>query len=289
MALDNRQVEKPIRKVRKLLKKMPAEPTAKQVHDLRTNSRRFEAMLQATDPDESGRKTLKQLSKLRKRAGKVCDMDVLTAYAAELPRSGEEEDCSVRLLEHLGAARRKKAKQLSKSARRSAAALRRALKRLATKLQKRVGQRSADGRDPTSHITSAALGILSELEQPSTLNKSNLHPYRLRVKKLQNLLRLAENGRNQEFVESLTEVKDAIGEWHDWVELQEIAGQVIEHPRCALMRELKKRTEERLERALQVTEQMRKQYLGSGKKPAGRRKPPHPDESVWSATAALAA
>jgi len=268
---------------------MPPEPTPRQVHDLRTNSRRLEAMLEAIGPDQNGRKVRKQVAKLRKRAGKVRDMDVLTAYAAELPQTNEE-DCSVRLLEHLGAVRRAKAKKLSKAAEESTAELRRRLKRSSIQLQKRVTRRNADGSEISSHISSAALRLLSELEQPVTLKKSNLHPYRLKVKELHNLLRLAKDGSKQEFVESLDEVKDAIGEWHDWVQLRAIAEKVLQHAPCRLMHELKKRTEERYQRALRLAEGMRRKYLGAANRKPGRKpRRPRPGESVWSATSALAA
>jgi CHAD domain-containing protein len=289
MALDSRQVDKPIRKLRKLLKKMPAEPTPKQVHDLRTNSRRLEAMLQAMDPSQSRRKVLKELSKLRKRAGKVRDMDVLTGYAAEVQRTGDGDDCSVRLLEHLGAVRRKKARKLSTASQEGAPVLRKRLKRVSTELQESVSVRKTNGSETSSHVTSAALRLLGDLEKPTTLNKSNLHPYRLKVKELQNLLRLAEKAKDQEFVETLGKVKDAIGEWHDWVELQGIAHKVLNHPQCALVRELKTRTDERFEQALNLAKNLRKKYLGAASTPGGKRKVPRPAESVWSATASLAA
>jgi hydroxylamine reductase (hybrid-cluster protein) len=78
---------------------------------------------------------------------------------------------------------------------------------------------------------------------------------KLKVKELHNL-QLAENGTDQEFVESRDDVKDAISEWHDWVELQAIAEKV----------------------------------LGSiDPETSGKPKPPRPGKSVSSATSALAA
>jgi CHAD domain-containing protein len=286
MALDREQLDKPIRKVRKLLKKMPGEPTPKQVHDLRTNSRRLEAMLQPAGPDQNGRKILKEISKLRKLAGKARDMDVLTGHAAELTDTGDEADCAVRLLEHLGAVRSKKAKKLSKAAQESAPELRKRLKRSSNRLQERASRPNSE-ENPSSHITSAALRMLSALSEPQRLDQTNLHPYRLKVKELQNLLRLAENGRDQEFVESLGEVKDAIGEWHDWVELEGIAESVLEHPQCRLLQELKMRVKERFAHAIEITEKMRTEYVGASGRRGGKRKGPHPAESVWSATSAL--
>ena len=56
MALDLNRTEKPLRKLRKLLKKMPTERGADDIHDFRTSSRRIEATLQALSPTvlESG-------------------------------------------------------------------------------------------------------------------------------------------------------------------------------------------------------------------------------------------
>ena len=63
MAVDANRAQKPARKLRKLLRKMPKLPTAEQVHDLRTDSRRLEATLQALslDSGNNGRRILKQL------------------------------------------------------------------------------------------------------------------------------------------------------------------------------------------------------------------------------------
>lgn len=86
MSLDSNQVQKPVRKLRKIIKKAGKEPSSQEVHDLRTNSRRLEASLAALSLHSkgNGRRLLKDLSRVRKRAGKVRDMDVLTGYAATL-------------------------------------------------------------------------------------------------------------------------------------------------------------------------------------------------------------
>jgi len=289
MALDINQFEKPIRKLRKILKKMAGNPTPKQVHDLRTNTRRLEALLEAKEPDQKERKILKQVSQLRKRAGKVRDMDVLTAYACGLTQTGGEAECSVRLLEHLGAVRKKKAKKLSKLSQEYAPELRKRLKRTSVRLRKNVSRSDSDKNETSSHITTAALRLLSELQEPATLNQSNLHPYRIKVKDLQNLLRLAKNGSDQEFVESLGEVKDSIGEWHDWVELESIAEALLDHPQCQLLKELHRKTQERFRHALATTANMRKKYVSASDRLRGnKRKGPQPAEPVWSATSALA-
>ena len=113
MAINQTRLVKPVKKLRKLLGKLDCDPAPEQVHDLRTNTRRFEAAFKALALDDAGipKSVLKELGRLRKRAGKVRDMDVLTEFAAAVRPKGEEE-CHVRLLEHLGAQRQKQAGKL---------------------------------------------------------------------------------------------------------------------------------------------------------------------------------
>ncbi len=100
--LDPKRVHKPVKKLRNIVKQIPKQPSPEQVHDLRTNTRRPEAVVTALSLDTSRnvKDLLNDLFRVRKRAGKVRDMDVLTAYAASL-HDGEDQDCKVQLLEHL--------------------------------------------------------------------------------------------------------------------------------------------------------------------------------------------
>ena len=118
MGLDFVRIQKPARKLRKLLKKMPADPGPEDVHDFRTQSRQLEANLQAfrLDSGRVGRRILQPISRLRKRAGKVRDMDVLTGFASRVPAQDGEQECSIRLLEYLGARRDKYARKFHAAA-----------------------------------------------------------------------------------------------------------------------------------------------------------------------------
>ena len=127
--------------------------------------------------------------------------------------------------------------------------------------------------------------------QPSRLSRDNLHPYRLKVKELHNILRMAEPSDQQEFVNRLGQVKDAIGEWHDWGELESIAKQVLNHRNCKLLQQIRNIGESKYENALSLTESMRKKFLRqdfNARKPS-RSVPRKPTEPVWSATPALTA
>src|SRR5260370_17176367 len=102
MPLEPQHIQKPVRKLRKLVKKAPKRPTPDQVHDLRTHTRRFEATAQALrlDSKRNERRVLRALARLRKRAGKVRDMDVLTAHTSNL-HIDKDQDCLIQLLQYL--------------------------------------------------------------------------------------------------------------------------------------------------------------------------------------------
>ena len=72
-------------------------------------------------------------------------------------------------------------------------------------------------------------------------------------------------GRDSGLVNKLGEVKDAIGEWHDWTELAAIATEILDHrPACNLIRQIRSTTDTKLDRALSLAVRMRSKYLGIG-------------------------
>jgi CHAD domain-containing protein len=293
VALDFNRIQKPVRKLRKLLKKMPARPSPEDIHDFRTQSRQLEANLKAFGLGSAsiGASILKPLVRLRERAGKVRDMDVLTGYASGVPREAGEQDCSIRLLEYLGAQRRKYAKKFHAVSRKDGAKLRKRLKsgkRKFAQLESRWNRKGASRNSRVADVPASALEIATELSQ-TRLTRSTLHPFRLKVKELRNVLRLAQTP-DQDLIDSLGEVKDAIGEWHDWEELIAIADKALDHGvQCHLLRQLKQTTGKKYETALAQAEQLRKRYLGHSARKSPRSAQPQPSQPVWSAAMKLAA
>ncbi|HKD07741.1 MAG TPA: CHAD domain-containing protein [Bryobacteraceae bacterium] len=305
MPLDRDRVLKPMKKLRKLLARIDADSPPKDVHDLRTNIRRFEALSAALLPgdqkigDGPGERKamLKDLGRLRKRAGKVRDMDVLTQIASTIHPRGEEE-CSVQLLERLGAKRKKQAGKLAAEADSVRRSLRRDLKSSSSVfseiLQERRDGADKDGaNDGTAGAAAKAAKMAARLGTPRHLGRENLHPYRLQVKELQNVLRMAADPARPRLIDDLGGVKDAIGEWHDQEELIRIADETLDHkPKCRLRAELKRVAQKKYDRALHLAEQLRKAYLQS-KRPAGKGRsaasPGVPRPEVWEATTSLSA
>lgn len=294
MALDHAQLYKPEKKLRKLLKKISTEPTPEEVHELRTNIRRMEALLKALQLDSIGneKKLLRAVNPVRRQAGKVRDMDVLTGFASSL-HPGDDADCRVTLLEYLGAKRYRQARKLGKLVRSEKRPLRWRLKRS----RRQIEQIAGDGNRPeldaraTTEAAASSLRLASELREPRALNTSNLHEYRKKVKELRYVLKFAENTDN-DLVDTLGEVKDAIGEWHDWLELEAAAAKVLNHgPGCGLVHEIRAIARDKFEHALSLTNRMRAQYFAVDGNRKRRRKQqgPRVSEPVLRATSRIAA
>ena len=86
---------------------------------------------------------------------------------------------------------------------------------------------------------SVALGLFRELIATTHLGPKNLHSYRIEVKRLRYVLEMAEEetGEQHRLIAKLKEVQDAIGEWHDWLELSGIARHPLQHQKnCRVMR-----------------------------------------------------
>ena len=295
MALDAKRVQKPVRKLRKFLKRIPKRPSSDAIHDLRTNTRRFETNVEALglSSKRNERRALRLLACLRRRAGKIRDMDVLTSYGLTVRVNGEQ-DCLVQLLENLGANRSKHVKKLRTANAKYGSELRRRLKRTRAKFDKLL-QQTDGSSDGTTNVAAAeaitrAIELSSELKDPPRLGKSNLHPFRLKVKELRYVLQLADRADQQRFVDKLGEVKDAIGEWHDWEELIAIANDVLDHgPQCKLLQQLRKISNSKYEHALAVATDLRRAILKTSKKSGkGSSKGPRLVQPVLAAASAMA-
>jgi CHAD domain-containing protein len=212
------------------------------------------------------------MKKIRKRAGKVRDMDVLTANALTLNSQGEQ-DCQVVFLEHLGAQRDAHAKGLNKVIDKAGDSLRQKLKRASKRAEDlfRQATTNPEKSETASSTAARAIQLFADLPHPIRLNKKNLHAYRLKVKELRNVLQLSDRPTNAEFFRILGEVKDAIGDWHDWEELANIATTVLDHRGCRLAGRMKATAESKYKHALSLTNELRKMHLKSKAKGRANR------------------
>src|SRR5438477_6782587 len=88
--------------------------------------------------------------------------------------------------------------------------------------------------------------------------------------KMRSSQRRRQGRGDSEFIATLGEVKDVIGEWHDWEELAGIAEELSQHTGCKLLKEIHATAQDKFEHALATTNRMRKSSLGTSTK--GRRR-----------------
>lgn len=181
------------------------------VHRLRTHIRRVEALLAVQRPEQADSKLCKQLHKLRRRAGRVRDLDVHMALLRSLEVEGDNGRKRA-LLEAMEQRRESEAARLRDKL--DAAARRELARRL-----RRAGKATEQAAQPATDMRRRLGREAGELDRRfATLDAGNLHEFRIGCKRLRYL---AESG-GREFGSLATQLKrtqDAIGVWHDWLEL----------------------------------------------------------------------
>jgi CHAD domain-containing protein len=258
---------KTIRQLRKLLKSLPCDPSIKAVHDLRTRTRRIEAIAGVIIPGhEKSRRHLMQILKLlRKAAGDVRDMDVLAAKARTL--SGHTRDESVaHLLEHLRASRIESARALVDTVNEQRKDADDSLKTFSKQLDKHLHSMNSGAENNTNYAKpciDAAISLVDELSRWPAFDAQTLHAFRIKVKELRYSLRLME-GPDLKFVRALDKTKTQIGNWHDWQELRKIAGDVLD-PKMnrSVLKEIDEIVSEKLKLALAAARTLKARCLSA--------------------------
>jgi CHAD domain-containing protein len=92
------------------MKHFPKRHSPEQVHNLRTRTRRIEALTLTSRRNE--RPLLQELAPVRRKAGKVRDMDVFSGFSASLHSDQREDQSVIELLEYLGAERYRRCRKL---------------------------------------------------------------------------------------------------------------------------------------------------------------------------------
>jgi CHAD domain-containing protein len=200
--------------------KLSSKPRADHVHRFRTGTRRLQILLGelSTRPDNRQKKLLKLLGRLRKRAGKVRDLDVQLAALRSL-KIPQEPRRKTQLVNHLIELRAQQEKKLRKAANKDTVReIRKRLKRAAKNFKPEAS------RDPLA----VARGMLQAIERgdaPAT--EALLHQYRILSKRARYAAEFADDStESQRFIADLKRIQDALGDWHDWLTLTQTA---IEH------------------------------------------------------------
>lgn len=205
------------RKLGRQASKVAVKPAPDNVHKFRTSSRRVEVLVAdlADKRSSNDKKLLKVLGRLRKKAGRVRDLDVQSAALRSL-KIPQEPARKSQLMRTLAEDRAKREKKLVNALdKKTMAELRKRLKRTAASLE------IPKNADPLN-IARRKVAAL-ELDQGS-ITERTLHQFRIAGKRARYIAELA--GRNQEatrLVALLNHMQDVIGDWHDWLQLAERA------------------------------------------------------------------
>jgi CHAD domain-containing protein len=188
---------------------------AENVHRFRTNSRRVEAVLGQLAPEtRNKKKLLKSLSRLRKKAGKLRDVDVQIAFLKEL-KVPDRQNHRAQLLETLEEERLRRSRKLAKALDTET------VRELRNRLRRARAEAPLDGVDPLR----CAFACLPK-PGAAPLSERSLHECRVAAKQARYLAELAADSADAKaFVTELKRAQDAVGEWHDVLKLKERAEQ----------------------------------------------------------------
>ena len=222
MPIDPQRTPLLFQRLLRLLDRLPAKPAPERVHRLRTTVRRLETLLDAlvAEPDRNQRKLMRQLGRVRRRAGRVRDLDVQMAALKTL-KIGDSRR-KTRLMDDLAQARARREKKLVQALDKATLRqLRRRMQRLLAELALAGEQAAAAPASAETDPVAVALRDFARLTREfGPLSEQNLHDFRMRCKRVRYTAEMAgETPRVEEVVRPLKQIQDAIGAWHDWLVL----------------------------------------------------------------------
>lgn len=216
------------------------DASPKGVHRLRTTIRRIESLVSYANPDIDKKleRSLEKMADLRRRAGKVRDLDVQADLLGTLGNGSTAKD------------RKTLATLLEKKRNRQAKRLESVMKKLQgskffTRMDRIAEQAGVlqDGKNrplaPLEEARAQLAEMASDFAARQTMKTSRLHEARVTLKRIRYLAELADKTTEQKnFIRELKSVQDVIGDWHDWEELTGTAEkQFSDRVNCALLRE----------------------------------------------------
>jgi CHAD domain-containing protein len=247
MAVDHQRTQHLFKRLSQLLGQNATRSHPEAVHDLRTISRRVEALLDAlsTEPDRNQRKLVRRLKRLRRRAGRVRDVDV-QIIALRTLKIGRDAARKAQLARHLNDRRARRERKLQKALDPETV---RDLRRRLTRVQKALlapppaprpaAARAAASAAPTKppqkeevQPVSLALRMFATVaKQQGAFTEATLHRFRNRSKRVRYVAEIAgDDPEAKRIVSQIKRMQDAIGDWHDWFTLTQTAQKLFAEP-----------------------------------------------------------
>jgi CHAD domain-containing protein len=208
----------------------------------------------------SQKKLLKLLSRLRKRAGKVRDLDVQLAALRSL-KIPQEPRRKTQLMNELIEVRGEQEKKLRKEADED----------IVREIRKRL-KRAGKDFDPKASPDPVAVAkeMLERINRVGApLTEALLHQYRIVTKRARYAAEFATpSDEADQFIAELKRIQDALGDWHDWLTLTHTATKHLGEVRdSSLVAELHNVTGAKFRHAVAVLSQLRPKPAAGHKHP----------------------
>jgi CHAD domain-containing protein len=262
MPIDPKRSRLSFQKLSRELTKLTKKPAPESVHKFRTYSRRVEAVLSevALTRHRNDEKLLRLLARLRKKAGKVRDLDVQIGCLRNLKvpqANGHKSQLMNALLDERTHREKKLVKAFDP--------------KTAEEIRKRLRRSAHEIRIPKdTEPLSLTLSKLAQLGRGNgSLSERTLHQYRIIGKRARYVAEIEnDDPHTREIVEQLKHMQDVIGDWHDWLKLTEKAERLLGDVRqSSLVAMLRNVTQAKFRQSVQVVTELRNRLFGG----AGKR------------------
>jgi CHAD domain-containing protein len=217
MSIASERRQSVFQKMDRALLRLTTGQQAESVHQFRTTNRRLQTLLEQVIParDHNQKKLLKMLDRIRKRAGKVRDLDVQLAALRSL-KVPQEPRRKTQLMHRLIELRVQHEKKLRKILN----------KETIRDIRRRLKRASRDVKlEASGDALAAARAMLAQVIRPAgPVTEDLLHQYRIVVKRARYAAEFApKSAEAAQFIAQLKRLQDAVGNWHDWLTLTNTA------------------------------------------------------------------
>jgi CHAD domain-containing protein len=251
MSVDLKSSRLAFQKLNRQLNRLSTKPAPENVHKFRTYGRRIEALLDALipHPNRNDQRLLKLLVRLRRKAGRVRDLDVQISALRNLkvPQQSAQKSEFIRALVE---ERREREAKLEHAFDEDTF----------HDLRRRLKKASLDEIPNNTDPLAIALRELRNLAHDrAPLTEKTLHRYRIVGKRARYLAELAgQDPEAMRTVELLKRMQDVLGDWHDWLKLTQKAEELFDStPDSPLIGTLRGVTRTKFRKAIDVLAETR--------------------------------
>jgi CHAD domain-containing protein len=217
MPISSDLVRRIFHKVERDLVKLTHKHPGGSVHGFRTATRRLQILIEELLPkrDRNEKKLVKMLVRIRKRAGRIRDLDVQLAALRSL-KTLQEPRRKTQLMHRLIELRAQHEKKLRKSL----------TKNTVHEIKKRLKRAlKTTSNKNTIEPLAIAKAMLAQIARPGgPVPEDVLHQYRILGKRARYVAEFApKSPEADQLIAQLKRSQDALGDWHDWLLLQQTA------------------------------------------------------------------